>query len=264
MLSEASGAEESPALTETSDFPNDTPEADRMSDINMGGTITPAKVDKAFRYHNRGHSPRKIMSGKGEIRSHRDLSANVTRRRRRQPNYTRHQSQDSDGDSDDDPSHSHYQSRPKHKKKPVRQGGVIGSMFHMMEEHHTAPDNLHRWIQLGINIFVGVTFCAAVMAVIYAVRSDILAINEAARNEVRVKKAACQDEYNANNCANTVAPAFKKMCGEWYDCMMQDANSIQRVRATMTEIAHIMNDFFGALNLKAWVSQTGQRLNRQH
>lgn len=140
---------------------------------------------------------------------------------------------------------------------------MIGSMFHMMEEHRTAPENLHRWIQLGINVFVGVTVCVAVMAVIHAVRSDVLALNEASRNELRIKKAACQDEYNANHCATTNAPAFKKMCSEWYDCMMQDENSIRRVRATMTEVAHIMNDFFGTLNLKAWVSRIGRRRAQQ-
>lgn len=256
-MSEASDMEESPVPTEASDVFNDTPEADRMSDVSMTGTITPAKIDKAFRYNKSSSSGRRqYMSGKGEIRPHRDYGLSELSRRKKRYGHERElfhgrrQSQDSDDESSDDVA---YGRRRKNDRAPKRQGGLVGSMFHMMEEHHTAPENLHRWIQLGINVFLGGLFCAVVISVVHTIRSDIHAVNEAARQEIRVKMAACQDEYMANQCATTNAPAFKKMCGEWYDCMMQDPESIVRVRATMTEVANIMNDFFGNLNLKAWV-----------
>lgn len=266
VLSEASDLDDSPARTEASDLPNDTPEADRMSDVNMGGTITPAKIDKTFRY-SRGASSRRHMPGRGEIRTHRDLGTHdAWRKKRHQDRDARHgrrQSEDSEDESDAGigfADRGRHGTRPKADKGQDRRRGMIGSVFHMMEEHNTAPENLYRWMQLGINVFIGGLFCAVVFSVVHTIRSDINAVNEAARQEIRVKMAACQDEYMANGCANTDAPAFKKMCSEWYDCMMQNPDSIVRVRATMTEVANIMNDFFGTLNLKAWVSSSEQWL----
>ena len=233
-----------------------------MGDVNMGGTITPSKVDKAYRYQKNGVSSRKHVSGKGEIRPRHDLDVSeVTRRKRRQHerefgNHRRLNSQDSDEDSDASyENYSRHRSRPKTDRHQDVRGGVIGSMFHMMEEHHNAPENLHRWIQLGINVFLGGTFCAVVLSVMQTIRSDIRAVNEGARQEIRAKMAVCQDHYLSNGCATTDAPAFKALCSEWHDCMMQDPESIVRVRATMAEAANIMNDFFGNLNLKAWVSR---------
>ncbi|KAF4119451.1 Di-sulfide bridge nucleocytoplasmic transport domain [Geosmithia morbida] len=256
VMSETSDMEDSPARTEASDFANDTPEADRMGDVSMSGTVTPAKIDKIFRYSKAASSNRRHMPGKGEIRPHRDYGlSELTRRKKRYGHerdlyHGRQQSQDSDMELDDDMDYNGR--RRRNDRAPKRQGGLVGSMFHMMEEHNTAPENLYRWIQLGINGFMGGLFCVVVISVVHTIRSDIRAVNEAARQEIRVKMAACQDEYMANHCATTNAPAFKKMCSEWYDCMMQDPESIVRVRATMTEVANIMNDFFGNLNLKAW------------
>lgn len=265
VLSEASGAEDSPARTEASDLPNDTPEADRMSDVFVSGAITPGKVDKSHRYQKGGLSARKHASGKGDIRPYRDFGASDLGRRRRRRDRNIHMQrhyQDWDEDSDDSLyDRSRYRSRHKKSNAPPRNGGVIGSIFHMMEEHHTAPENLHRWIQLGINIFLGGIFCVAIFSVVHAVHADIVAVNELARQEIRTDIARCQDLYLSNGCATTDAPAFKALCTEWYECMSQDPERIVRVRTTLKEVAHIMNDFFGNLNLKAWVSLESEPLN---
>lgn len=231
-----------------------------MSDVNMSGTITPAKIDKAFRYHKGACSARKHVSGKGEIRPHRDVGpTELTRRRKRseRSNYAWRQSQDSDDDSDDSFStRSRHRPRHRNNRKPQPHGGVVASVLRMMEENHTAPENLHRWIQLGINIFLGLIFCGVVASIVRAVHSDIAAVNEAARQDIRAKAARCRNDYIVNHCATTDAPAIKELCNKWFDCMSHNPDSIVRVRATMTEIANIMNDFFGHLNLKAWVSRT--------
>lgn len=228
-----------------------------MGDVTMGGTITPSKIDKAKRYAG---SSRKHMSGKGEIRPRHDADlSDVGRRRKRQHdrdggNYRKPYAQDSDDESDASfTMRNRNRGRRKVDKKQTGYGGVIGSMFHMMDEHHNAPENLRRWIQLAINVFLGGLFCVVVISVMQAIRADIRAVNEGARQEIRAKVAACQDQYLSNGCSTTNAPAFLALCSEWSDCMSQDPDSIVRVRATMAEAANVMNDFFGNLNLKAWV-----------
>lgn len=238
--SEASGAEDSPA--QESDFPNDTPEIDRQGDVTMGGTIIPSKVDKSSRY-------RKPASGRGEIRPARGLGVNdLARRRKKQHNQLlRYPQESEDEDTDDD-----YASKER-RPRSNGGGGVVGSMFRMMDEHRDAPDNLGRWVKFAVNVFLMFLFCGTIVALVQGVMSDVRTVHEGARSEIRAKAAACQDEYMANGCDTTDAPAFKKMCSEWLECMRQSEDII-RTRATLNEVANIMNDFFGRLNLKAWVS----------
>lgn len=207
----------------------------------MGGTITPSKVDKSARY--RKHAP-----GRGEIRPARGSGMNeLTRRRRKQNNTILRYSQGSD-DEDTDYGYARDERRPRSNGS----GGVVGSMFRMMDEHRDAPDNLGRWLKFGVNTFLLFLFCGTVVALVQGVVSDVYTVHEGARNEIRAKAAACQDEYTANGCDTTDAPAFKKLCSEWLECMRQ-SHDIVRTRATLNEVANIMNDFFGRLNLKAWV-----------
>ena len=240
-FSEASGAEDSPAQTE-SDFPNDTPEIDRQGDVTMGGTITPSKVDKSLRY-------RKHASGKGEIRPGRSTGMDLARRRKKPHNALQRYADDTDDDAED--SDGHYMKKDR-VSRSRGSGGVVGAMFRMMDEHRDAPDNLGRWVKFGVNVFLMLLFCGAIVAVVQGVMSDIRTVHEDARNEIRAKAAVCQDEYMANHCDTTNAPAFKKMCSEWLECMRQ-SEDIMKTRATLNEVANIMNDFFGRLNLKAWV-----------
>lgn len=208
----------------------------------MGGTITPSKVDKSARY--RKHAP-----GRGEIRPTRGAAVNeLTRRRKKQSNPILRYPQESDEEDTDD-GYSRNDRRPRSDGS----GGVVSSMFRMMDEHRDAPDNLGRWLKFGVNTFLLCLFCGTVVALVQGVVSDVRTVHEGARSEIRAKAAACQDEYMANGCDTTDAPAFKKMCSEWLECMRQ-SQDIVRTRATLNEVANIMNDFFGRLNLKAWVS----------
>jgi hypothetical protein len=207
----------------------------------MGGTITPSKVDKSSRY-------RKHVPGRGEIRSGRNYGVSeLTRRRKKQNNPLMRYQQDSEDDETDD-GYVTQERRPRSKGS----GGVVGSMFRMMDEHRDAPDNLGRWVKFAVNVFLMVLFCGTIVLLVQGVMSDVRTVHEGARQEIRAKAAVCQDEYMANGCDTTDAPAFKKMCSEWLECMRQ-SQDIVRTRATLNEVANIMNDFFGRLNLKAWV-----------
>lgn len=264
-MSEASGAEESPLPRETFDSPNDTADGDQ-SDVNMGGTITPSKIDKSHRYGKSAFA-KKHTPGKGEIRSHRDNAANDLVRKRKRHNQDRDVSsimryqrrgwddEDSDGDSDDS-----FSARPRGRsrsKKQSKQRGYMSSIFHMLEEHPNAPDNLYRWIQLLVNFALVSGFVYIVYSIVDAVRMDIQTANEGARTELMARMTQCQNEYTLNECSKKDRPALKRMCDEWYECMMQNPESIMRVKVTAKQMAEIINEFSEAMNLKGWVGLRG-------
>ncbi|KAH8169337.1 di-sulfide bridge nucleocytoplasmic transport domain-containing protein [Sarocladium implicatum] len=245
--------EDSPALTEASDLPNDTPEVERIGDVVMGGTITPTKVDKSSRYgRSKKHTP-----GRGEIRAHRDLAGGDVVRKRKRQNFDRDVSsvarrvqQDWD-DSEVDSDASYVERRPRGKKQ-AKPKGLVGSMLHMLDEHPNAPENLYRWIQLLVNFFIVFIFVYIGWAIVDTVRSDIRTANEAARQEVMSRMTECQTQYTMNECSKKDRPALRVMCDEWYECMIQNPEAIMRVKVSAKQIAEIINEFSETMNLKAW------------
>ncbi|KAH6973189.1 Di-sulfide bridge nucleocytoplasmic transport domain-containing protein [Ilyonectria sp. MPI-CAGE-AT-0026] len=261
VLSEASGAEDSPALTEVSDFPNDTPETDRMGDVIMGGAMSPSRIDKTLRYGKNVLPPKKHSSGRGDIRGNRELSAADLLRKRKRHNLdkdvgsvARYRGQgwdDSDADSDNSIALP-LQSRSRSKKNKAPPKGVMAALFHMLDEHPNAPDNLFRWIKFLVNFFLISIFAYIGWAIVDTVRGDIRSANEEARLELIGKMARCQNQYTVNECSTKVLPALEDMCNEWSECMMQNPESIMRVKVTAKQIAEIINEFSEAMNLKAW------------
>ncbi|KAK5999224.1 hypothetical protein PT974_01615 [Cladobotryum mycophilum] len=253
-----SEVEESPAPTEASDFPNDTPEADRMSDVTMGSPISPLKIDKQSRY---SRSPKKHMSGKGEIRSLRESPRKELQvlRKRKRHNFDRDVSSVSrqlyrewdDVASDSDESITEFV-RSQNMKRHGKNEPWLGNVLHRVERYQSAPDSIYQWLQLGLNTcFISfVVFCG--YSVIQAVRSDIRNANEKARLEIMSRSSKCENHYIDNECSKRDRPALRVVCDEWYDCMMQDSDAIMRVKVTAKQLAEIINEFTDAMNMKAW------------
>ena len=258
-LSEASGAEDSPAQTEVSDFPNDTPEVDHTSDINMGGMASPSKIDKSYRYNKAPFSSKKHTPGRGEIRTSRDLSVSEFIRKRKRhnldrdvSNITRHRWTESDSDSGDSIA-PRRRSRGKKKTKETPKG-FLGSLFHVLDEHPNAPDNLYRWVKLLVNFFLVSVFVYIGWSIVSTIKTDIENANEMARIEIMGRITECQTKYTINSCSNNDRPALQPSCDEWFECMTQNPEAIMRVKVTAKQIAEIINEFSDAMNLKAWVS----------
>jgi hypothetical protein len=285
-VSFTSFAEDSPAQTEVSAFPNDTPESEHMSDvtvgdvtvgdITVGSNTTPTKIDKASRY-NRG-SPRKFAPGRGEIRPLRESprkDLQVLRKRKRH-NYDRdvssvmrHLPRDWEGDaSDSDMSLASYrdaspgknapppssQQHQKQARTPPNREGWFVSALGTMDRYPGAPDHIYSWLQLGLNCFIIGIVMFFGWSVVEAVRSDIRNANEMARMEIMSRISECQNHYTSNECTKRDRPALRALCDEWYDCMTQDSDAIMRVRVTIKQVAEVINEFADAMNLKAWVS----------
>ncbi|KAJ3473721.1 hypothetical protein NLG97_g10165 [Lecanicillium saksenae] len=255
IFSEASGAEDSPAPSEV---PNDTPEVDHMGDTAMGGVITPTKVSKSARYGRSAHN-KKHSSGKGEIKSNRDSSRSALLRKRKRHNLdrdvssvVRYQDQDeSEGETDASVWSDGRLQKSKGQGK-VQKRGFVGSIFHMLDEHPNAPENLHRWIQLFINILVASTVIGVGWSIVSTIRSDIINANEVARSDIRSRIEECRREWADNACSTNKSPYLQKMCDQWSDCIAQNPESIMRVKVTAKQIAEIINEFSEAMNFKAW------------
>lgn len=259
-MSEASGAEDSPAPTEVSDFPNDTPEVDHTSDINMGGMTSPSKVDKSYRYNKTPFSSKKHTPGRGEIRANRDLSVSEFMRKRKRhnldrdvSNITRHRWTESDSSDSGDSVAPRRRSRGKKRSKEAPKG-FVGSLFHMLDEHPNAPDNLYRWVKLLVNFFLVSVFVYIGWSIVSTVKTDIENANEMARIEIMGRITECQTQYTINGCSKSDRPpALIPSCDAWFECMTQNPETIMRVKVTAKQIAEIINEFSDAMNLKAWV-----------
>lgn len=251
-----SGIEDSPVPTEPSDFPDDSPDVDRFGDINLGSTITPAKIDKASRYKGR-QSARKHVPGKGEIMPPRGLQS-LYRRRKHHDRALNNHAHLTDPDMSEDESDSALYS--SHGRNPSRNGktrteppgGLIASFLHAMNEHPNLPDVLHKWIWFVVCSFTGGTACYMAWGILNTIRGDILTANDAARAVMLAKKDACQKQYISNQCTTATAPKLIELCDEWYACIEQSTDVVYS-RVFLVEISKLANDVFGVWSMRTAV-----------
>lgn len=255
MFSEYSGAESSPALTDISEMPPDTPEFDRDDEM-LRSPVTPSAGRSLIsRTLLRNHA-----SGRGEIlRGNRDK---VRKRKRQQgdkdvgsvrPRLS-HDSDDSDSDWEDGPDSPEKQ----RTVGTVAQRGWFSGFLSAISDHPSAPAILSKWLQLGFNIVMVSLAVFGLMFVVYQIRSDLSYANEKARAALTHEMATCATDFVKNNCdpAGKRPPALEEQCNRWEACMNQDASAIMQLQVSVRNIAEIVNEFVGVLTVKAWVSSS--------
>ncbi|KAH6630586.1 Di-sulfide bridge nucleocytoplasmic transport domain-containing protein [Chaetomium sp. MPI-SDFR-AT-0129] len=252
VFSPYSGAESSPAMTDTSDMPAETPEFDRDDEI-LRSPVTPSAGRSLIsRTLLKNHA-----SGRGEIlRGNRDK---VRKRKRQQgdrdvgsvrPRLS-HDSDDSDSDWEDG------QDSPEKERKAatVPQRGWFSGFLSAISDHPSAPAILSKWLQLGFNIVMVSLAVFGLLFVVYQIRSDLSYANEKARAALTHEMATCATDFVKNNCdpAGKRPPALEEQCNRWEACMNQDASAIMQLQVSVRNIAEIVNEFVGVLTVKAWV-----------
>lgn len=248
--SELSGAETSPALTDTSEMPAETPELDRAEEDVGKLTLTPSTGRNLFsKTLLRNHA-----SGRGEIsRGNRDK---VRKRKRQQSDKDvgsvrsrlPHGSDDSDSDWEDGGL------RTKDGKAPRR--GLVTSFLSAVSDHPSAPAILSKWLQLGVNVILLSIVLFGIFAILAQIRSDLSHASENARAAIINEMSICADNYSKNGCAPRAnrAPALDGPCNEWEMCMNQDPLATKTLQISARNIAEILNEFVGVLTFKTWVS----------
>lgn len=255
-----SEADSSPALTEPSDCPPDTPELDRMADLNMA-TIAPSRVNKSLRYgksslHSRRHAP-----GRGEIpRPAKEHSAvDFVRKRKRRVHDRdmastrgRRDWNGSDDDSDDSAVDG-PNPRSRDRRKPKKQVGWLDNISRTMTENPDFAEQAHKLIRLSLHLILVGSFMLVGWKGYSAVHADISTANRAAQAARLNSIAECTKQYQENQCVQNL-PALRELCEQWKNCMTDDPEAIFMVRNTIKEVASIINEFSGEMHLKSWVS----------
>ncbi|KAH6854774.1 Di-sulfide bridge nucleocytoplasmic transport domain-containing protein [Chaetomium sp. MPI-CAGE-AT-0009] len=246
-----SGAESSPAMTDASPMPAETPEFERDEDAGKL-TLTPSAGRTLFsktllRNHasGRGEIPR---SSRDKIRKRKRLHGDrdVGSGRSRLP----HDSDDSDSDWEEGSGHATR--RSKDGKTPNR--GWFNNFLSAVSDHPSAPAILSKWLQLGVNVILLSLVLFGMFAIFSQVRSDLSQAGEKARAAIVNEMSVCTENYRKNGCAprSSRAPALDGPCNEWEACMNQDPSAIMHVQVSAKNIAEIMNEFVGVLTFKTW------------
>ncbi|AEO65568.1 uncharacterized protein THITE_2112675 [Thermothielavioides terrestris NRRL 8126] len=247
-----SGAESSPAMTDTSEMPADTPELDRTEEDVGKLTLTPSVSRNLFsKTLLRNH-----VSGKGEIaRGNRDK---VRKRKRLQSDRdvgsgrSRLPHASDDSDSDWEEGSSGGLKRTKSGKLPRR--GWFSSFLSAVSDHPSAPAILSKWLQLGVNIILLSIVLFAIFAIISQIRTDLSRASEEARAAIINQMSICADNYSRNGCSprENRPPALDGPCNEWEVCMNQDPSATKTLQISARNIAEILNEFVGVLTFKTW------------
>lgn len=262
-----SEAEDSPALTDTSEMMVDTPDYDRDDDYPKYAATSSRASRSLFKKpapSTRSHTP-----GRGEIPrgSVAIGTRDKVRKRRRQTGDRDIGSTRSRLSHDSDESDSDWEENntKKSKKKSGRQGfftWLIGTLH----SHPNLPAILRGYIFLAFNFLFIAIFGWAVWGLVEMVRYDLAGANDERRGELLAEIAACAAEFNQNRCSPVSArlPALEKVCQEWELCMNRDPNNFKKMQVSAENVAQVINSFVGIVSIKSWVSTALPRRKLVH
>lgn len=262
VYSEYSGAESSPAMTDTSEMPADTPEFDREEEDMGKLTLTPSAGKTLFsKTLLRNHA-----AGRGEIAR---VNRDKIRKRKRLHGDKDVGSVRSRLAQDSDDSGSDWEGESGAGAKGSKQGKTVqrswfNNFLSAVSDHPSAPAILSKWLQLGVNIVLLSVVLFGIFAILSQIRSDLSHAGEKARAAIVNEMSVCAENFRKNACAPRAnrPPALDAPCNEWEACMTQDASAIMKVQISARNVAEIMNEFVGVLTFKTWVSYSSYPTTR--
>ncbi|KAL2268828.1 hypothetical protein VTJ83DRAFT_3674 [Remersonia thermophila] len=246
--------ESSPAMTDNSPMPPETPDPERddadVSRLTM--TPSPGKSTLLGKTLLRSHA-----AGRGEIfRANRDK---VRKRKRLTSDKDvgsarsrlQHGSDESDSDWEGEEEDGSSKTKKKSKKKAQ---GWFGSFLAAVSDHPNAPVILSKWLQLVVNMVLLGIALFGIISVLQQVRADMFNESERAKAEIINKMSICAENFRKNGCSprSSRPPALDGPCNEWEACMNQDASAVMQAQLSARSLANILNEFVGVLSFKTW------------
>ena len=242
----------------------DTPELPRKSGISK---INPPIVQFAGNKFERkfgGH----VSSGRGEIprKLYTDaIPRRVQKRRRRDADrdmriaLQQGPSYDTDSDSRSRPS-SQEGSASRQKQQPfgpVKEIGIIPSIFTFIEKHPNLPHILSYYAQFLLNVFLVFFMMYLVYSFWSSIRSDVDLKSREVASETLAEMAVCAREFKENRCdRSSRVPAMETVCDNWEKCMKQDPTKVGRAKVSANTFAEILNNFIEPISAKTMVSNS--------
>lgn len=259
VMSEASGAESSPATTTGIASPalTDTSEAaPQQHEIDTIRAVSPAR-----RQHQ--------QSGKGAIprRNHLSLFGRAAGKVRKRARYdddrdvgsvrhrieSRYRGDETDDDTDAVPG----EAAGRQRRSRTSEGGWLRHIFGLIHDHPRLPEILTWWLQFALNAFIMALVVYVCWAFVSSVRADLQLASELERAELAQKIADCGQNYVVNHCASDrAAPALEEQCREWARCMSEDPNKVMKVQNAAKEAVRVINQIGDNVSWRTLVCST--------
>ncbi|KAK0664477.1 Di-sulfide bridge nucleocytoplasmic transport domain-containing protein [Cercophora samala] len=249
-MSEVSDAESSPAMTETSFLPADTPDIEH---IGMKSAATPSPIKLMF---NR-NLDRNRTAGKGELPKS-GVRDKVRKRKRlfgdRDVGSVRSRLPHDSDESDSDMPEGSRALVKSSKQKKNRKRGWLSDFLAALSDNPHAPAILSRWLQLGANVILMCLAFIIVFEIIKQVRADLSQEAEKAIVELQMEIKKCAEEFTRNSCSPKAnrPPALDAVCNNWQSCMEKDPYGIVQTNISVRKVAEILNEFVGIISYKTW------------
>ncbi|KAK4199824.1 Di-sulfide bridge nucleocytoplasmic transport domain-containing protein [Triangularia verruculosa] len=249
-MSEVSDADSSPAMTDTSILPADTPDIEH---IGMKSAATPSPIKLMF---NR-NVERNRLAGKGELPKSGPRDK-VRKRKRlfgdRDVGSVRSRLPHESDESDSDIPEGSKALVKNSKQKKIRKRGWLSDFLAALSDNPNAPAVLSRWLQLGANILLTCLAFIVVIEIGKQVRNDLSLEGERAKADLISEIGKCAEEFSRNRCSPKAErpPYLDVVCNEWEVCMHRDPNIIIQTNISVRKVAEILNEFVGVISYKTW------------
>lgn len=244
--------DDSPAMTEVSGIA-DTPDMDR-SDITEDLSLSspePKRILFQEKRSGKGALPRATGLGFPHDRVRKrprvDKDKDIGSTRSRLPG----------GCDEDDSEYDAYDSdSDSGKRRSKRNMGWLHYVLSTISANPQAPIVFSYYLQLFIDTFLGGLIIWTIWGTVKSARDEVIYSADRAKNDKIAEIDACKQQFLANKCAPIAnrLPALQGACNEWDKCMSQDPDSVAGVKASLSHLADIINEFTTRLSWKSIVS----------
>ncbi|KAI1436457.1 hypothetical protein GGR50DRAFT_651374 [Xylaria sp. CBS 124048] len=247
-----SPTESSPAVTEASELP-ETPDHDQSFDFdNMAlipVSVSRHKTPLSRKANGKGEISKVVFPMRDKVRKRKRYNADKDVSGYRLPYIHPAEVDGSEYESDDStfqPNRSHGQ------RKDRRKEGWISSFFATVQRHPHVPGILGYWLNLTFSAF---SVCMTIWVgwIIFAgLREDFATARSSVRTEVLQEIDRCRADYINNKCypVQDRLPAVYALCEQWFNCMNQNPDNVQKVQLGAKSIVQIINEIVDTMSYK--------------
>lgn len=249
--------DDSPAMTEASPAPPETPDMDRsdlMDSLDLSSPEPPRRTLFSEKRSGKGALSRvtalDFQKDRVRKRMRNDRDRDIGSTRSRLPGGC---------DEDDSDFDEYNQDEGRRRRSSTKNMGWLHYILSTVSANPDAPIVFSYYLQLFVDACLAGLLLWGVWGAFTTARGEVMYAAEKARAEKLAEIDLCSRNYLANKCAplSSRLPALGPACDEWETCMNQDPNSVAGVKASAGQMAEVINAFTAQLSWKSIVSNLG-------